>query len=142
MSDTTPVKITGRIRYLRDLIAPGNEVVRVPVTAEMRANYCFPNVQAKIAKEGGEMVIGWTVWESRKGFVAEYHACWKKDGQLLDVTAKKDGEQEIVFFADPKATHVPHETSPDVFERLEPNRMLINGQSRLWKMENGRPVPM
>ena len=141
MSHTTPPQINGRIRVLRDLIAPGSEIVRLPLRGDMKAKGCFPNVKARIDKEGGELVIGWCVWQASKFIEAEYHAVWKKDGELIDLTTKPSGETEIVYFADPAATYIPVEVQPGIFKTRR-NRILPNGESRLFMIANGKLVPL
>ena len=83
------------------------------------------DVRRQVEEHGGSIQHGWTIWEwpgiSAEG---EFHAVWRKpDGQLLDVTQKKDGESRIVFAPDPKR----------VFEeRRVPNiRMAIGRNPRI-----------
>lgn len=49
---------------------------------------CYWNVSKVVAKQGGEMVLGWMLME-RPGLYVEamHHGVWRnRDGQLLDVT--------------------------------------------------------
>jgi len=69
---------------------------------------CFIDVRRQVDEHGGSIQHGWTIWEwpgiSAKG---EFHAVWRKpDGQLLDVTQKKDGESRIVFAPDPPSAYL------------------------------------
>jgi hypothetical protein len=63
-------------------------------------------VRKKLERDGGNIQHGWCIWELPGVFIeAEFHAIWiSPTQQLLDVTPKKDGEKEILFFADPIAT--------------------------------------
>ncbi|MDC6663029.1 hypothetical protein N4Q66_26275, partial [Leclercia adecarboxylata] len=62
---TTPPKITIAVRRLTDSVVLGAEPIYLPVRPEADAivHGCFPNVQAKIARDGGQMLCGWQLWE-------------------------------------------------------------------------------
>lgn len=63
---------------------------------------CFNNVQRYITEKGGEMVLGWQIWEWY-GFMleAEFHAVWKSpDGLLKDVTPKPMSFVRVLFLPD------------------------------------------
>jgi SEC-C motif len=69
----------------------------VVVRPEGKAGYCHPNVKKKVDEEGGEIVYGRMIWLGKAMIEAEWHAVWQKDGCLVDVTAKPDGEGRILF---------------------------------------------
>jgi hypothetical protein len=78
--------------------------VDVSPRADSGGDDCFMCVRRHVDEHGGSIQHGWTIWEwpgiSAEG---EFHAVWRKpDGQLLDVTQKKDRESRIVFAPDPK----------------------------------------
>jgi hypothetical protein len=97
-------------------IVPEAHPVRVPVVADPdgQFNECFPNVRKKIARDGGGIQHGWTIWERPGLFIdGEFHAVWVgSDGKFLDVSPKADGETEILFLPDPK----------EVFDENAPHR--------------------
>ena len=62
---------------------------------------CFPNVDQRIAQDGGTRVTGWQVWKTKNLIEAEFHAVWKTDeNELIDVTPKIVPLQEILFIED------------------------------------------
>ncbi len=63
---------------------------------------CFNNVRKYITKSGGDMMLGWQIWEWY-GFMieAEFHAVWKTtDGELKDVTPKPIPFDRVLFLPD------------------------------------------
>lgn len=102
---TTPPKVTPAVHRLTDSVVLGAEPVYLPVRPEADAivHECFPNVQAKIARDGGQMLCGWQLWEWPDVLVeAEFHAVWVSPcGELIDITPKPEGETRILFVPDP-----------------------------------------
>jgi len=84
----------------------GAEPVYLPVQpeADAIALECFPNVQAKVARDGGQMQCGWQLWEWPHVLVeAEFHAVWVSPaGKMIDITPKPEGETYILFVPDPR----------------------------------------
>ncbi|MCS4509954.1 hypothetical protein [Xylophilus ampelinus] len=68
---------------------------------------CFPNVSSQVERNGGQQVLGWTVWELPGAFYeAEFHAVWEQpDGSLVDVTPKRYEARRILFLIDGKARY-------------------------------------
>ncbi len=101
---TTPEAITQEIVDLCRLIDPANTPIYVPVraVAEYTENFCFPNVEAQVAKHGGKLRCGWTIWEMPKRMIeAEFHGVWESPlGELIDLTKKSDQETRILFLLD------------------------------------------
>ena len=85
-------------------MAPGNQAVFLNVQPEADAvvNECFPNVEAKIARVGGQMQCGWQLWEWPHVLIeAEFHAVWvSKEGSMVEITPKAQGEGRILFVPD------------------------------------------
>lgn len=105
---TTPRKITSAILLLCKEINPSETPVEVPVHPDRDAivSECFNNVSGKVHSEGGSLLYGWTIWEWSRVFVeAEHHAVWEKDGELVDITPKDNGESKILFLPDPSRTY-------------------------------------
>ena len=100
---TTPQKISTAIISLCREINPESQVVAVSVQPDINAiiSECFPNVMKKVEMAGGSICYGWTIWEWRRVFIeAEHHAVWEKDGLLIDITPKTNGEKNIMFLPD------------------------------------------
>lgn len=108
MHTRTPPKITKQLIGLATKLAPGQSLVYVPVFPEPEAlmNECFPNVKAKIQKDGGAIVYGWQLWEWPNVMIeGEFHAIWRTpDGNLIDITPKQDNEKNILFVPDERRT--------------------------------------
>ena len=106
MHTTTPPQITRHIRQLVQRVVPGGVATYMVVEPEPDAleKECFPNVEAKIARDGGRMLCGWQLWEWPHVMVeAEFHAIWlSPDGQMVDVTPKLHHETKVLFVSDPR----------------------------------------
>jgi len=104
MFATTPSSIGKSVFLLRDKLGLNTDPVFVDVrdTEGHKFNDCYFNVKRKIAKDGGSILYGWTVWEAPKKMIeAEFHAVWVSDGgELVDITPHADGERRIVFIPD------------------------------------------
>jgi hypothetical protein len=105
----TPAAISESIYKLCDEVSPGlvPEYVEVVPDRDASMNECFPNVTAKVEREGGAMLIGWSIWESPGLFVeAEFHAVWRSpEGALIDITPKPARSDNILFLPQPGATY-------------------------------------
>ena len=105
---TYPRRISPEILLLCHEINPDAEILVVPVKPVTGAipSECFYNVTERVKREGGNVVYGWTIWEWSRVFIeAEHHAVWEKDGELFDITPKKNRERKIVFLPDPSADY-------------------------------------
>jgi DNA-directed RNA polymerase subunit E'/Rpb7 len=71
---------------------------------EYHAKYCLDNCEAEQIKTGSEIVYGWVIWQDKKhSFIeAEFHAVFKKDSKLIDITPRVDGEKKVLFVEDSK----------------------------------------
>lgn len=109
MHTTTPGEISRPIKRLIEKVVPGGNGIYLPVNPEAGAvvNECFPNVQAKLERDGGQMLCGWQVWEWPHVLVeAEFHAVWKSPaGALVDITPKTQNETHILFVPDPRLSY-------------------------------------
>lgn len=101
---TTPSVISRPVRQLIEIIVPGGKAHYLAVTPEgdAQVNECFPNVAAKVARDGGRMLCGWQLWEWPHVMVeAEFHAVWLSPvGAMVDITPKPQGETTIFFVPD------------------------------------------
>lgn len=102
---TTPSSITPTVAALARGLAPAATPRHVPVRPEPDAKIgeCFHNVLAKVDRDGGQILYGWTIWMWPRVFVeAEHHAVWDDGtGRLTDVTPQMHGERRIMFLPDP-----------------------------------------
>ena len=68
---------------------------------------CYKDVERQVTDFGGAIVYGWEIWEWPRIMIeGEFHAVWKSpDSELIDVTAKPDGEKTILFIPDPSRVY-------------------------------------
>lgn len=105
----TPQDLTPPIVEFCKRIAPKQTPTFLPVTpatdAELLA--CFPTVEKQVAEHGGELQLGWQIWEWPDVMMeAEFHAVWRDpSGNLHDLTPKPFGTRKILFLPDPSATY-------------------------------------
>jgi hypothetical protein len=106
---TTPAPINESTELLiKRLPAPGK-----PVFLDLRAEpfaqiaECYGNVATKIAKDGGDVQHGWCVWVHEGRLIeGEFHAIWvSPQGELVDITPKRDGEERILFIPDKETVY-------------------------------------
>ena len=98
MSEVIPEKndphikdMIAEIRRSDSDILPDVVPVVVPVSPApyAKVNGCFPAVKEKVNRDGGSMLLGWTLRKGSFLMSAEFHAVWKSPrGELLDVTPK------------------------------------------------------
>jgi hypothetical protein len=103
---STPAKITGQILSFcahHEFQRP--EYVKVEPVAGAEIDQCFFNVDEHVKNTDGKATNGWTIWIWPKVFIeAEHHCVWEKDdGELQDITPKRDGEETILFVRDRNA---------------------------------------
>ena len=73
----------------------------VPVIPDpsSEVNYCFPAVSKRMAKDGGESIVGWTLRKETMLMSAEFHSIWKSPaGKLLDITSKGGAPTSRILF--------------------------------------------
>lgn len=108
-SPVTPAEVSRELAALCNDLVPNGTPDYVPVHPELGApsNECFPLVEAVVSKNGGNRLLGWSLWEFPGVFVeAEFHAVWESpSGQLLDVTPKDRPVERILFLPDRGATY-------------------------------------
>ncbi|MBP2296590.1 SEC-C metal-binding domain-containing protein [Azospirillum rugosum] len=108
LNSSTPKAVTNIIEEFCRSIAPAPPVF-VPVVPEPTAvvSECFPNVAAKVERDGGEIAYGWSIWEWPGVFIeAEHHAVWRSPtGDLIDVTPRPEREKKVLFVPDPETVY-------------------------------------
>ncbi len=101
---TTPSEINLGVLQLCNKIGNVEEPVFVNINPrdDSIGNECFIDVNNQIKEYGGKIKYGWILWIWDNIFAeATFHAVWENtNGQLLDVTLKKDNEKTILFAPD------------------------------------------
>jgi hypothetical protein len=108
MATAPPQKIDKRVRSFCKEICGGLPVyLPVQVDPSAAPNCCFQNVKEKVEREGGEIVVGWAIWEWKYVILeGEHHAIWRTTlGNLVDITPKPIPLTEILFLQDATATY-------------------------------------
>ena len=105
----TPTKIDKQIKAFCNSINKAFEAkfVKVLVDKDAQPLECINNVRKYIQKNGGDVVLGWTIWLHPKVFVeAEFHAIYKTiNNELIDITPHKGNPSEILFLEDPSINY-------------------------------------
>ena len=100
----TPASIAPHVAKFCRSVNPNAEPVYIAHEADANiiVNECFPDVAAKIDRDGGAAVIGWQVWEFPNVFIeAEFHCVWASPaGHCVDVTPKPEPLARILFLPD------------------------------------------
>jgi hypothetical protein len=102
---TTPAELSPALRELcRHLVSDGapSYVAHEPILPAPEKE-CFKIVDDLVARQGGQTIFGWALWERPQLFVeAEFHAIWKmSDGSLTDPTPRPRPFRSILFLPDP-----------------------------------------
>lgn len=139
---TTPKKLTAPLyKLIRHLGLDPKTAVWLPLTVENQFTpetiNCLINTMVKRKLAGGDIVFGWVLWFERKANFAEaeFHCVWRaKDGILVDITPRVDGEEAVCFVSDPTRTsHLDLTRYPAVTHTYDNVRMrggqLMNGVS-------------
>jgi hypothetical protein len=109
-NEKTPATITAAVRTLASDISHGSlSFVTIKPFPASRLIFCYENVEAVVAEQGGERIFGWKIWECRHWIKAVHHAVWKSpDGDLIDITPEP-GETQTLFLTDdqPRSRPVP-----------------------------------
>ncbi|WP_165742184.1 SEC-C domain-containing protein [Pseudoalteromonas sp. Z1A6] len=99
----TPELICDDVKNLLVSLNSESEPVYVKCIPEIDAELddCFPLVESKIKRMGGEIVFGWQIWKANFLIEAEFHAIWKtKSGELIDISRKAISPDKILFVQD------------------------------------------
>jgi len=99
----TPIIIDENIKKLLSFIPSDSEAFYVPVVPEdyAKPTFCFPSVEEKIKRNGGNILYGWQIWKTQILVEAEFHAVWKSEiGECIDITPKQIPTNKILFKPD------------------------------------------
>ena len=105
---TVPREITDEIKQLLSRVGVSESPEYVPCKPNSSApqNECFPLVEAKVEAEGGELILGWQIWQGQLLVEAEFHAVWKTpSGEYIDITPKPMPFDKILFVVDHNAAY-------------------------------------
>jgi hypothetical protein len=109
MNLTTPSKVSANIKlFLKDIgvsIQP-QYLKHTSVSPDYKARYCLDNCELEQKRTGCQIVYGWLIWEDikRACIVAEFHGVVKRQGLLIDITPRVDGEDRVLFVQDRSRT--------------------------------------
>lgn len=104
-----PVRINRRIRFLLEKMSIDTTPVFVNVNPEKWAlvNDCFPNVSRMVNENGGNMIVGWALYESDILVEAMYHAIYKTpNNELVDITPNIYSFSRILFVEDKNSPYI------------------------------------
>lgn len=101
---SAPKKVHRFVEALVAKIGASESPIWIPVrpTPTARPNECFLNVSDQVATAGGEVGVGWAIWELPGLFIeAELHAIWMSPHLgPIDVTPKPIEIDRILFIPD------------------------------------------
>jgi hypothetical protein len=105
----TPAEINPTLASLCEQLAPATTpfYVEVAPLQDAPANECFPLVDAHVGQHGGELLLGWSLWEMPGLFVeAEFHAIWRSPiGVYVDIAPKAQPTARILFLPSADAVY-------------------------------------
>ena len=114
---TVPRQITPELlRFCRTISPEPPVFIRSVPGPGAESGWCFDNVVRAIARDGGERVFGWAIWQIPDlYFEAEHHGVWRRpEGELVDVTPQLGGASQILFLPDPAAVYDPPNFRPNI----------------------------
>lgn len=77
-----------------------NQIIEIPIRVESysQPDSCFFNVLDKVENDGGDVVYGWKIHQTKMLSEAERHAVWRsKEGELVDITPSSRQEVFSLF---------------------------------------------
>jgi hypothetical protein len=108
--DLTPPKDDSKVLSFCDSICSDTRPFYVPVRVDTKSKelQCFQNVEAKVQRDGGQIVFGWNLtWIPKVYIEAQFHAVWlSPSGVYADVTPEPQPHpslpqpQKILFLPD------------------------------------------
>lgn len=103
----SPIDITTPVQQLIDRIGSDyeHEIIPVQPAPGAKTGKSYINVQEKVAKDGGNLVYGWAIWQGDFICEGEHYAVWEdNDGNLTDVTPPRVALEKIMFIPDDRFT--------------------------------------
>lgn len=67
-----------------------------------KKGYCLNNCEREHLETDCTIIYGWMIWELKEtSYVeSEFHSVIESNGELIDITPRVDGEEEILFIRD------------------------------------------
>jgi len=98
------------------------QFVPVRPEAEARLFDCFPNVEAKVKRDGGRSVVGWEISEVQGIYLeAQFHCVWQSPGgDLVDITPEEFQQAQILFLEDTRRTYTGPKVAHERFALADP----------------------
>lgn len=100
----TPIANSNSVSLIKERINSSYEPQYVKVSPVQNAPIleCFDIVDEHIAKNGGNRILGWALWELPSFFIeAEFHAIWESpSGDLVDLVPRSTPTSRILFIRD------------------------------------------
>jgi hypothetical protein len=105
---TTPKVIEAEVAKLLDYLELDPSTAArlkytAPTTFTPELSMCHFNAWLQHRDQGGSVQIGWILWQMKELSFCEamFHAVWvSPENQLVDVTPRQDGEEEVLFVPD------------------------------------------
>jgi hypothetical protein len=72
-----PPVITDRIRTFAASLSPLPPIYLPYTRVGGNLGMCHAIVQQRVQEHGGQIVFGWTLWQSSSHIEAEFHAVWR-----------------------------------------------------------------
>lgn len=98
-----PNSINKNVKLLLSKISSLNAPIYVPCEPNKNEplNECIKVVENRIKVDGGEMILGWQIWEGLLLIESEFHAVWQApNGNLIDISPKPFLLEKIMFVID------------------------------------------
>lgn len=122
--DTTPQRITDTIiAACKDICSGSPLFIDSTPLPGTRPSFCFSNVAAHVAGNGGKIAYGWAIWQVPGLYIeAEHHGVWQQDAEtLIDISPQFNNPSRILFLPDPPAVFDPG--------KLRQNRFFPDGDT-------------
>lgn len=103
-------------------------------------NECVKNVKRHILINGGESVLGWSIWLHPHCMVeAEFHVvCKQNNGELVDITPHKDNCPKILFLEDCKINYKNHQIN-NIRQNISKSKLIdkcIDNWNKIYEISN------
>ncbi len=94
-----PSRIDSRVRALLLKLPTAESPIYVEVQPwnDALPNECMPAVQKAVRQDGGEIVLGWQIWQTVNLTEAKFHAVWRKPGGEMLNAGKRASMSKVAF---------------------------------------------
>ncbi len=129
--------------------------VDVRARSDSECDDCREDVRKQVEESGGKAICGWAVWERPAAYLfTEFHMVWESpSGELMDVSAKADGETRTLFVRDSgirytggriRGAHLPLTDDPVVLEYISAHEAYWEAFDRIYGSDfygDAHPTP-